>query len=150
MLFTLLLAVPLSQVYCQTTQAGLLDWLQGIWLDDDTGMYEEWKKTGTDEMQAEGYRWEKGTKDIHGKITLQYTPEGATYMVNSIEADKSSRSGAYQSVEFTRESAVFKRISHEFPAKIKYERQGTDALRVLLYDRNDNLKVTHNFKRIQR
>lgn len=146
----LLMLTPLAAVYTQTTQPGLLDWLQGIWLDDNKGIYEDWKKTGENTMVAEGYRLEKGIRDIHEKITLFYTLEGANYSLNILEDGKSAGSYVYKSIEFNREKAFFANQNNNFPAKIKYERQGTDSLQVLLYDSNNNLKVTHNFKRIQR
>ena len=142
--------LSISSVHSQTSQAGLLDWLQGTWLDETKGIYEEWTKIGVEKLVGEGYSLEKGTKQIYEKIILDYTPEGGNYSVNIQDNGKTVQTTVFKSIEFTRDITIFENRENKFPVKIKYRRQGTDELQVLLYDISDNLKATYNFKRIQR
>lgn len=147
-LLSFLLSPPLAQ--CQTSQPGLLDWLQGTWLDETKGVYEKWTKTGVDRLEGEGYSLEKGTKEVYEKTVLNYTPEGGNYTVKLQDNGKAFQTTVFKSIEFTRDIAIFENRQNDFPVRIKYHRQGTDELQVLLYDISDNVRASYNFKRIQR
>lgn len=148
LLFSILISI--SSANSQTSQPGLLDWLQGTWLEESKGIYEEWTKIGVEKLAGEGYSLEKGTKQIYEKIILEYTAEGGNYAVNLQDNGKTVQTTIFKSIEFTRDVATFENRENQFPVRIKYLRKGTDELQVLLYDISDKVKATYNFKRIQR
>lgn len=135
------LVVMSCTVSAQTSQPGLLDWFQGIWLDEVSGEKYHWTKTGINELRCRVYLPEKGTEEELYHYVLHYTAEGSIFEIRT-----GTQSEKIVSTELLRDLAHFKNNETE----IKFQRTGTDSMKLLLERKALSEKKEIHLKRIQR
>lgn len=130
-----------SALPAQTSQPGLLDWLQGVWLDEVNGEKFHWKKTKTNQLSCKVFIAEKGVEEILMELVLQYTDEGATLEIISTNTNDKIISN-----EILRDGAHFQNNETE----IKILRSGTDSMKFLFHHNPLSQKRDISLIRIQR